>query len=175
VSHVLSPSLQDVRHLKAARRFTLIGTPGTTVAFASAVALDAPATSRIKDPRATALVPSTSPPYDLQLSIGADGQAVSSPTFYEPSSFLCYVLLQGNVTSCYVDAERELEPGSVELSPEFESVEAVGPSADIERRLAELGGTRGDTVASQIYQRYSADRIPLVDDRGWNMATRGVR
>jgi hypothetical protein len=164
----LSPQPRDVRRLDARRRFTLTGAPGTTVAFAYASAAGASALSRVKAPRAPSFVPPTDPPYDLMLEVKGDGLPVSIGPVFEPSSFLCYVLLQGTVTSCTVEADEKVE--------DLPAVEVeLRDDSQVQRQLAELEGTRLRTLTADAFRRSASETLPLVDARGANIDTRGAR
>lgn len=87
----LSASLQDVSAKGPVRSFHLIGSADCAVAFEVGLASNSSNVGRVKDPNAAA---------DLVLK----GPASSSPAFLEASSFVRYKVLQGTVTTCWMDA-----------------------------------------------------------------------
>lgn len=138
-SFALSAILQDVSALGTKRRFTLIGTAGTTVAFEYGLALNSTSVGRIKNPLYPPLVAPTAKGQDLALSVLADGLPVSSPIFDEPSSFLRYTVLQGSVTSCYVDSGAQ--PSTGPAGPTGGGPASAGPAVAISlANVASLSG-----------------------------------
>jgi hypothetical protein len=88
----LSASLQDVSAKGPIRSFHLVGSADCAVAFELGLASNSTNLGRVKDP--------ASPEKDLVLR----GPFSSSPAFPEASSFLRYKVLQGTVTTCWMEA-----------------------------------------------------------------------